>query len=149
MDIEVLIPGEPCAQGRPRFARRGKFVQTYDPKKSRNWKAEARDRMGVEAISASTPPGTLPFPAGVGLTVTVQAVFTRPAGSYSKRTPKGRERKITRPDTENVVKAVLDAGTGTLWHDDSQVWRLIAWKEIGAQDEAPFVRLLVSDEVAG
>jgi Holliday junction resolvase RusA-like endonuclease len=69
-------------------------------------------------------------------------------GSYSKRAPKGREAKVTRPDTENVVKAVLDAGTGTLWHDDSQVWRLIAWKEIGAQDEAPFVRLTVSDGVA-
>lgn len=142
MKLEVMIAGEPIGQGRPRFARRGKFVTAYDPNKSRSWKADARSAM---MVGIDYTAGRLPFPAGVGLTVTVQAVFTRPAGSYSKRTPKGRERKITRPDTENVVKAVLDAGTGTLWHDDSQVWRLIAWKEIGAQDEAPFVRLTVDD----
>lgn len=142
MIIEVLIPGEPVAQGRPRFARRGKFVSTYDPPKSRNWKAEARDCM----MRAIPHPARLPFPAGVALTVRLEAVFTRPAGSYSKRAPKGREVKLTRPDTENVVKAALDAATGTLWHDDAQVWQLVAEKYIGAQDEAPFVRLTVSDE---
>jgi len=142
--VEVVIPGEPIGQGRPRFARRGTFVTAYDPPKSRDWKSGARACM----MAALPEPARLPFPAGKALTVTVHAVFSRPAGSYSKRTPKGREVKITRPDTENVVKAVLDAGTGTLWHDDSQVWRLTAWKEIGAQDEAPFVRLTVSDEVA-
>lgn len=140
MNLTVLIPGEPIGQGRPRFARMGKFVRAYDPAKSREWKSGAR-----ECMARSVPiPGTLPFPQGTLLTVLVQAVFTRPAGTYSKRAPKGREPKGTRPDTENVVKAALDAGTGTLWHDDSQVWRLIAWKEIGAQDEAPFVRLTVT-----
>lgn len=143
MNLEVLIPGEPIGQGRPRFARRGKFVTAYDPPKSRTWKADARSAM----MAALEHPARLPFPAGVLLTVEVCAVFSRPAGSYSKRSPKGREPKITRPDTENVVKAVLDAGTGTLWHDDSQVWHLTARKEIGAQDEAPFVRLMVSDGV--
>lgn len=142
MQIEVLIPGEPCAQGRPRFARRGKSVQTYDPPKSRSWKADARSCM----LSAIHGMRTFPFPKGVPVSVTVISVFTRPAGTYSKRAPKGRELKATRPDVENVVKAVLDAATGTLWHDDSQVTCLIASKEIGAQDEAPFVRLLVSDE---
>lgn len=88
----------------------------------------------------------LPFPAGVALSVRLEAVFTRPVGSYSKRAPKGREVKTTRPDTENVVKAALDAATGTLWHDDSQVWSLTAAKFVGAQDEAPFVRMTVSDE---
>ena len=117
-------------------------MTAYDPPKSRDWKTGARERM----MAALLEPARLPFPAGTGLTVSVHAVFSRPVGSYSKRTPKGRERKVTRPDTENVVKAVLDAGTGTLWHDDSQVWRLIAWKQIGAQDEAPFVRLAVWDD---
>jgi len=91
-------------------------------------------------------PARLPFPSGVALSVSLTAVFSRPAGSYSKRTPKGREVKVTRPDCENVVKAALDAATGTLWHDDSQVWALTAEKFVGAQDEAPFVRMTVSDE---
>ena len=141
MRFEVTIAGEPVAQGRPRFARRGKFVTAFDPPKSRSWKAEAR--AGMRAALAD--PSRLVFAAGVPVTVTVAAVFTRPAGSYSKRTPKGREPKATRADLENVVKAILDSATGTIWHDDAQVWRIIAWKEIGAQDEAPFVKLTVWD----
>lgn len=144
MRVEVVIPGEPVGQGRPRFARRGAHVTAYDPPKSRDWKSGARACM----MAALPDPSRLAFPAGTALEVTVHAVFSRPLGSYSKREPKGREVKITRPDTENVVKAILDAGTGTLWHDDSQVWRLTAWKEIGAQEEAPFVRLTVTGRVA-
>ena len=30
----------PVPQGRPRFARRGKFTQTYDPPKSKKFKIE-------------------------------------------------------------------------------------------------------------
>lgn len=31
--VRIRVDGEPVAQGRPRFARRGGFVQAYDPKK--------------------------------------------------------------------------------------------------------------------
>ena len=34
----ITIPGEPIAQGRPRFSTHGKFVKAYDPKKSREGK---------------------------------------------------------------------------------------------------------------
>ena len=34
MQIEFTIAGDPQGQGRPRFARQGKFVHTYDPPKS-------------------------------------------------------------------------------------------------------------------
>lgn len=54
--IRIDIPGEPVAQGRPRFARRGKYVSTYDPPKSRAYKQKvaiyARTSMASrEAIS--------------------------------------------------------------------------------------------------
>ena len=114
----------------------------YDPAKSRNWKAEARACMRKTQPEYQPAGYQLPFPAGVAVSVRVDAVFSRPKGTYSKRSPKGREAKLTRPDTENVVKAVLDAGTGVLWHDDSQVWQIIAEKHVGAQDEAPFLRLV-------
>ena len=29
--------------------------------------------------------------------------------------------KITKPDIDNLIKAILDAGNGVLWHDDNQV----------------------------
>lgn len=38
-ELLITIPGEPCAQGRPRFSTAGGFVKAYDPAKSRNYKA--------------------------------------------------------------------------------------------------------------
>ena len=39
MNLTFTIPGEPTAQGRPRFSTHGGFVKAYDPEKSRNYKA--------------------------------------------------------------------------------------------------------------
>lgn len=39
MKLTFTIPGEPTAQGRPRFSTHGGFVKAYDPEKSRNYKA--------------------------------------------------------------------------------------------------------------
>ena len=41
-EIKLVIYGEPVAQGRPRFARVGKYVHTYDPQKSKNYKQLVR-----------------------------------------------------------------------------------------------------------
>lgn len=37
-EIKFIVPGQPVPQGRPRFARRGNFVQTYDPQQSVDYK---------------------------------------------------------------------------------------------------------------
>ena len=39
MELKFTIPGEPCAQGRPRFSTLGGYVKAIDPAKSRNQKA--------------------------------------------------------------------------------------------------------------
>ena len=39
MNLTFTIPGEPTAQGRPRFSTHDGFVKAYDPEKSRNYKA--------------------------------------------------------------------------------------------------------------
>ena len=41
-EIKLVIYGEPVAQGRPRFARVGKYVHAYDPQKSKNYKQLVR-----------------------------------------------------------------------------------------------------------
>ncbi len=127
--IEIVIPGEPCAQGRPRFARRGKFMVAYDPAKSRNWKATAQQHMR-DAMAGAAP---LQGP----LSCEVAARFTCPSRDHRKCEPMPRRWHAKRPDVENVVKAVLDAATGVLWLDDNQVSHLVAVKVIAAQGEAP------------
>ena len=47
-EIFILVPGEPVAKGRPRFAKRGAFVTTYTPEKTREY-AWMDDSQVVEA----------------------------------------------------------------------------------------------------
>ena len=75
--VTVSIPGEPVAQGRPRFARRGKFVVTYDPAKSRNWKATAQQHMAI-AMGGRNP---LEGP----LSCLIVATFSCPKSDWKKK----------------------------------------------------------------
>ena len=137
----VTIPGEPVAQGRPRFARAGKFVRTYDPAKSRNWKAMATDFFR-QAMPEDAAGLRLMFPSGP-VEVEIVAVFSCPKGDHRK-VPVGRRPHSKRPDCENVAKAILDAATAAgVWGDDSQVQVLGVVKWIAAQGEAPYVRVEV------
>jgi Holliday junction resolvase RusA-like endonuclease len=130
--IHVSIPGEPVAQGRPRFARRGNFMVAYDPAKSRNWKAtaQAHFREALAAAGIATP---LQGP----VECRILARFTCPKSDWRKREPVPERLHMKRPDAENVAKAVLDSATGVVWLDDAQVAELTVKKVIGAQGEAP------------
>ena len=45
--------------------------------------------------------------------------------------PKSAKRELptVKPDIDNLVKAVLDAGNGIIWNDDNQVCILQTWKD--------------------
>jgi Holliday junction resolvase RusA-like endonuclease len=133
----ILIPGDPVAQGRPRFYPVGKpgkqHMAAVDPPKSKRWKAHAQDHMRSEV---DQPADRLD-----PIRLELMAVFACPKSDYRKRTPRPRRSHTKRPDIDNVLKAVLDAGTGVLWIDDDQVCEVHARKIIGAQDEAPRVEL--------
>lgn len=47
-EFTFLISGEPVPQGRPRFVSRGKFVQTYDPKKSKDYKKLVKQQVKAQ-----------------------------------------------------------------------------------------------------
>ena len=127
----ISIPGEPVAQARPRIAVVAGRPRAYDPKTSRDWKAtaqqHARDQMARAGAAMFTGP----------VCVSISFVFTRPQTTYRKRKPRGREPKTTKPDADNLAKAVLDALNGVAWIDDRQVYELHMVKLVGAQGEAP------------
>ena len=132
--LTIEIPGEPCAQGRPRFARRGQHVVAYDPSKSRTWKATAQDFMRHAMAGAQPTQGPVEC--------AIVATFTCPKGDWRKE-PVIARWHAKRPDAENVAKAILDAATGVLWLDDAQVSRLEVSKVIASQGAAPGVRVEV------
>lgn len=138
--LQATIPGEPVAQGRGRaFYRPGLGVRVFDPAKSRAWKGVAQVHY-QEALKAAS----LAAPAFVGpVEVHVLAVFTCPRSQYRKRDPVPRRPKATKPDASNILKAVEDAANGLLFVDDSQIARVTVERYVGAQEEAPFVRVTV------
>lgn len=130
MTISIIIPGEPCAQGRPRATVVAGHARIFDPPKSRSWKGAARVQMEA-ALNGRAP--ILEGP----VFVTVRAFHACPTTDHRKRVPAPRRWRAKRPDLENVAKAVLDAATGVLWRDDAQIARLVIEQFTCGQNEAP------------
>jgi len=125
MAFRFVVPGEPVAKGRPRFARRGSFVTTFTPEKTVRFEDTVRltaQAAGVELI----PEGPVQ--------VVIEAIWPM-RGTPLKKGRRPSCWKVTRPDAENVSKAILDALNGLAWADDSQVVMLGVKKLHAAQGE--------------
>lgn len=131
--LDVVIPGEPVAQGRPRFFRMGGGVRVADPEESVRWKGVAALLMEQAARRAGWTLATGP------LVVVLDAIFPRPKHVKGEE----REPKTTKPDVDNLLKASLDAGNGVLWPDDGQVVEATARKWWAASTERAAVHLVV------
>jgi Holliday junction resolvase RusA-like endonuclease len=107
------ILGIPKAQGRPRFARMGSFVKTYDPKDSRQYK----DNVAAQIVAQQ--------PVFCEGPLRVELCFYLPR-------PKTLSKKVLhhtkKPDLDNLIKGTKDAMKGIVWRDDSQVVNLEAAK---------------------
>ncbi len=113
--IEFTIYGEPVAQGRPRFARRGKFTQAYDPPDSREYKKY------VKLLASQNRPHT-PIEGPVELKLLIYRPLLKSMSKKKKAAAvAGALRPIKKPDVDNVAKGIMDAMTGIIWADDKQV----------------------------
>ena len=120
-DLTITIPGKPIAKKRPRFARRGKFVTTYNCQ-------ETEEGRFMFSIMAQLPEGWQPIQGPVRL----EALFMMPipCSSNKKRLDMalGNIRHTKKPDTDNLLKFVKDCANGIIWKDDSQVYSIYATK---------------------
>lgn len=120
--VEFIIPGIPQPQGRPRAGRRGNKIVMYDPKESKEYKRY------VALIAKQHAPKTLLEGA---LSVRIKIYREIPKSTTKKDRAlifEGIKRPVTKPDTDNYVKSVLDACNGIIYQDDSQVADLYASK---------------------
>lgn len=137
----IRIPGTPVAKARPRVTKAGK---AYTPKKTRDW-----EKMAAQAIAltwGATPPVDRP------VNVTLTAVYPRPKRRPPNVDPEtwksgGRVWRPSRPDLDNIIKAVLDAAqlAGVI-KDDSLVVEIAARKVYASTlDDGPMVLLGFSE----
>jgi Holliday junction resolvase RusA-like endonuclease len=101
----LVVDGEPASKARPRFARNG---HAYTPKAT-----ETAQEVLAWRLRAAIP---RPYPSNVA----VGCVFFRP--------------NRQRIDADNMLKLVLDAATGVVWEDDSQVTGVMGVVELDAEN---------------
>ena len=130
--------GIPKAQGRPKFFRRGNFTGAYDPKDSREYKNN------VAAQIVAQKPKLIDRDKAVYLDLTF--CLPRPKGHYnSKGEIRDKFKNLhhtSKPDLDNLIKAIKDSLRGIVWNDDSQVQEITAMKHYGPSGE---VRIEVTD----
>lgn len=116
---------EPVPQLRPRVSSRGGYVQVYDPPKVKNFKNLLRS---LAVNQYSRPPMLGPLSVSLTFYRPVQKSISQ---SERERRLSNRSKPVVKPDIDNYAKATLDALTGVLWHDDSQIVKITGEKRYG------------------
>jgi Holliday junction resolvase RusA-like endonuclease len=139
MIVVYTVYGEPVGKGRPRFARRGTFVSTYTPQKTKTYEDEIR-MMAKAAMGASEPLET-PVTVAIYIRVGIPA-------SYSKQKRKdalsGVLKPTKKPDLDNVAKCFLDSMNEIVYLDDKLVVNLHVTKVYA---ETPAVEVMVKEDL--
>jgi Holliday junction resolvase RusA-like endonuclease len=114
--VTFKVDANPVGKQRARYAKRGNFVQTYTPDKTRNYESLIKEA-AIEAMGSSEPLET-----PVNLYLYIRAPI--PKSLPKKRMEaclNGLEKPIKKPDASNVLKSVEDAMNGVVYKDDSQI----------------------------
>ena len=113
--VNFEVPGDPIPKGRPRFARRGTFVQTYTDSKTIEYETRVATLARI-AMGSSEPLKS-------HLTVFLYLRYTVPA-SYTKKRKEACLNGFEYPkriDLDNCYKSITDAMNGIIYADDSQI----------------------------
>jgi Holliday junction resolvase RusA-like endonuclease len=132
--ISFSVPAVPVAQPRQRHRvvnrPGGAFVQNYTSAKHPVQAFKATTRLAFANVYQGPP---LDTPIALDLLF----LLPRPQRLCKKGSDPGRQPHISRPDTDNLSKAVMDALKDLAWRDDSQVYDTRAIKLYAAIGEAP------------
>jgi len=124
VSISFFVPGIPVSQGSKRaFVIRDKSgrhrpVLTESAKGLPQWRATVA-LAGRQALMKGNEGATVGWWAKKALLVRLAFYLPRPASL-----PKKVQDAVKRPDLDKLTRAVLDALTGIVWVDDSQITRL-------------------------
>lgn len=143
--LSFVVPGEPVPKGRPRFFVRGGQVRVITPQKT----VDYEKRVAAAARAAVNELGGWAVGQRVPLALEVTSIHERPQRLFRIADEGYRAPKTTKPDADNVLKAVMDGlQRAQLFQDDSQVASVSCRKFLARildrrekTTEAPFVHV--------
>ena len=131
--VELIIPGNPMAKGRPRWSRHG----TYTPEKTVAYETLIKELFVIKY------PNFKPLEGSLSLNVIAQ--FSIPKSASKKKRAEmlaGKIRPSGRPDIDNIIKIFADGLNGLAYRDDAQISMVSARKVYG---EMPQVWITISE----
>lgn len=127
--MKFYIKTKPKGKDRPRFVRRGNFVQTYTTKATKDYEETIKKAFLEQCKGQYDKEYIGPIKVEIW-------AFFEPPKSYSnkKRIELIDTPHLKRPDSDNIGKIVMDSLNGVAWKDDSQVSDLIVHKYYDEED---------------
>jgi len=123
--IDAVIVGKPVSKGRPRFgrAKNGNMV-AYTPFKTRKYEQEVKSLFQIAMFGKAMLEGP------VKVTITAYFNSKKKTGWHTSR-----------PDLDNIIKAILDSMNGIVVEDDSAVAQIVAFKKYDEGEERVEVQI--------
>jgi Holliday junction resolvase RusA-like endonuclease len=126
--VKLIIEGDPVGKGRPRASAIGGKARLYTPAKTVAYEAR------VKAVAHAAMCGQPPCPAAIEAEIWVMVA---PPASWPKKKQRmaleGDMLPTSKPDVDNVSKAILDACNGIVYADDRQITDLIVRRRYAAK----------------
>lgn len=136
MEIIITVPGEPIARPRQRVGMVQGHARTFTDGKHPVHAYKAAIRLAYQAACDAAP-------TDQPVTVLIEAVFSRPKSKCWKSKPMPSYPHTSKPDVDNIAKAILDALNGIAYRDDSQAWLVTTTKRVAAGDEQPRTEITI------
>ena len=112
--VRFRLDGKPHGKDRMRYRNAGRYIQGYTPRETKIYEQKAAEEyIRAGGIMIDEP-----------VWVTIISCFQIPKSASKKEQEAMRNYEIvpnSRPDIDNVEKAILDGLRGVAYHDDTQV----------------------------
>ena len=138
--IHFTYHGEAVGKGRPRVSRRGNYVHTYTPEKTRAFEEALRfEFMAQNCEQMPVYPKEQSLKAAVLIGVSIPKSYSKKKQALCRD---GVLVPAKAPDVDNILKAIFDSLQGAAYENDSQIVVIVAEKMYA---EEPFVEVVLDE----
>jgi len=114
--IHFHVPGQPVGKGRPRIGKVGAHARMFTPAKTVNYESM------VAMFAHQAMAGAALLEDAVEVKMRIDCMIPASWSQKKQREAEsGTLRPTSKPDVDNIVKAIFDAINGVVWKDDVQV----------------------------